>query len=120
MQTSCQLPFHSTALSFSLTNTNKGLLPLLLPSSFSILHHSIAQLISRVAKKKINIECAGHTESTLSKKRCRQCNAYLVFQLDIKRLRCQFGVKKIRDPKEKSIEMEKEWMLEKGGRRQTY
>lgn len=67
-----------------------------------------------------NTVCVDHIESIHSKKSCRQCNAYLVFKLDLKRLGCQFSVKKIWHPKEKSFEMEKKWMLEKRRRRQAY
>jgi len=95
------------------------LLPHLLPSNCLILHQWIAQMISKVFKKMKNIVCVDHIESILSKKSYRQYNVYLVFKLDLKRLRCQFSVKKIWDPKEKSFEMEKKWMLKKR-RRQAY
>ena len=87
-QTSYQFLSYPIALSFSFKNTNKGLLPPLLPSNFSILHYWIVRLISRVAKKMKNIECVDLTESILSKKSYRQSNAYLFFKLDLKRLGC--------------------------------
>jgi hypothetical protein len=57
-----------------------------------------------------SIKLGGLIVNTLVRRNTKQSSAYLYFEIDPKRLRCECGFEEVRDSEEKLAEVEKIWM----------